>query len=497
MNEYESYDATGLAELVRKGEVSAEELLNAAIARIEGRNTVVNAVITKLYDEARAQIAAGLPDGPFRGVPFLLKDLIAAYKGAPLSSGTTFMRDWVPTKNSPIVDRFLATGVVVAGKTNTPEFGMVPVTEPPAFGPTRNPWNMTRTAGGSSGGSAAAIACGMVPFASGGDGGGSIRIPSSCVGLFGLKPSRGRVPVGPDQEHWEGFAQEHVLTRSVRDSAAMLDAIAGAEPGAPYHVAGPKKSFLAATTRKHRKLRIAWCATGGMTRHYHPDCREAVEDARALLESMGHELVEACPPLDIDRLIEAWGIMLAGQIAAEIRNCERLVGRKASADDFETLVWLNRQLGESYSAADYLQSVSYLRAVAWEFGNFLSDYDVWLTPTLGTPPPELGALYAHGAMAKVESVVARLGLTSLVKASGQIAVAAQRIFDFIPYTPLANMGGQPSMSVPLWWNRDRLPVGVMFTAPLGDEETLFALGAELEKARPWFDRLPDVARVPV
>ncbi|MBI3455692.1 MAG: amidase, partial [Candidatus Rokubacteria bacterium] len=292
--EYEAYDGLGLAELVRRKEVAPAELVEAAIERIERRNPRLNAVIHTLYEEARARATGPLPAGPFAGVPFLLKDLAAAYAGAPLRSGSRFLAGWRPDHHAELVRRFLAAGVIVLGKTNTPELGLLPITEPRLFGPTRNPWDPERSPGGSSGGSAAAVAARMVPMASGGDGGGSIRIPASCCGVFGLKPSRGRTPSGPDAaERWQGLVVEHVLTLSVRDSAAMLDATAGPDPGAWHQAPPPARPFLAEVGAPPGRLRIAWSAEPALPAPaVDPDCRAALEDAVRLLGDLGHEGVE-------------------------------------------------------------------------------------------------------------------------------------------------------------------------------------------------------------
>ncbi len=488
---YEHYDALGLAELVQKKEVTPLELVDAAIARIDARDGALNAVIHKTYDRAREAARRPLAPGPFAGVPFLLKDLLAAFAGEPMSSGSRFYGDWSPPYNSELVNRFLRAGVIVLGKTNTPELGLLPVTEPERFGPTRNPWDRSRTAGGSSGGSAAAVAARLVPMASGGDGGGSIRIPASCCGVFGLKPTRGRNPTGPDEgEGWEGFAVEHVITRSVRDSAAMLDATAGPDVGAPFFAPPPARPFLSEVGANPGRLRIAVSVEPVLTDWVHADCRAAVEKTATLLRELGHEVIDASPRFDGKAFARAMVTMLMGQVAADVRDAERLTGRKATFRDFERGTWILRVLGETFTAGEYQLAVRSLRRIAREVCRFTEAFHAWLTPTLATPPVRIGELSTKGPLAAAERLVGRLELGRAVKASGLVDQVADKIFGFVPYPAVANATGQPSMSVPLHWNAEGLPIGVMFTARYADEATLFRLASQLEEARPWKDRTP-------
>jgi amidase len=489
--EYDSLDGLALADLVRRREVSPAELIEAAIARVELRNELFNAVIHRMDERARRTAASPLPDGPFRGVPFLLKDLLAAFAGEPLSSGSRMYDGWRPDRNSELVNRFVRAGLVVVGKTNTPEFGLLPVTEPDRFGPTKNPWDRACTPGGSSGGSAAAVAARIVPMASGGDGGGSIRIPASCCGLFGLKPSRGRNPTGPGEgELWEGFATEHVITRTVRDSAAMLDATAGEDSGAPYFPPPPARPFLDEVGAPPGRLRIAMTVEPLLARSVHPDCRTAVLDAAGLLRELGHDVIEDAPPLDAAAFSRAMLTMLSGQIAADIRDAERRVGRRGTFRDFESVTWAMRSLGEAFTAGEYQSAVRVLERAARGIAAFTDRYDVWLTPTLGAPPVRIGELAQRGVMKLGERLTGRLHLGRFLKTTTLVDELAERTFEFVPYTPLANATGQPSMSVPLYWNREGLPVGVLFTARYAHEATLFRLAAQLETARPWKDRMP-------
>jgi amidase len=490
--EYERYDATGLAELVRRGAVTPLELVEAAIAQIDAVNPRVNAVVRTLYDQARAAATAKLPDGPLRGVPFLLKDILAAYAGIPLTSGSRFYGDWAPSQNSYLVDRFLATGMIVVGKTNTPELALLPVTEPERFGATRNPWNLGLTCGGSSGGSAAAVAARMVPIASGGDGGGSLRTPSSCCGVFGFKPSRGRVPTGPSEgEVWEGFSVEHVITRSVRDSAAILDATAGPAPGELYPLPKPTSSFVSAVAKPPRRLKIALTTQSPLANAIHADCVAAAEDAAKLLTELGHEVVEAKLELDAAEWKRTISIMMAGICAADVRDAEARLGKKAGRHDWERATWLSRAIGESFTAGEYAAAVRAQFRFGRQVAAFVASYDVWLTPTLGTPPIEIGALQSRGPLRhQIEKAIATLQLGALAKRSKDFTALVDRVFEFMSFTMLVNGPGLPSMSVPLFWNAAEIPIGIMLSGQLGDEATLFQLAGQLERARPWANRKP-------
>lgn len=493
---YENHDATALADLVRRKEVTPLELVDAAIARIEAVNPRVNAVIHRMFEQARAAAVRTLPDGPFRGVPFLLKDILAAYAGEPLTSGSRFYGDWTPSHSSYLVERLLATGMIVVGKTSLPELALMPVTEPERFGPTRNPWDLARTCGGSSGGSAVAVATRMVPIASGGDGGGSLRTPASCCGVFGFKPSRGRVPTGPDEgEVWEGFSVEHVITRSVRDSAAILDATAGPAPGELYPLPRPATPFRADVDKEPRRLRIAMTTTSPLAGDAHPDCVAAVADAAKLLKELGHEVIEAKLELDGAEWKKSIAVMMSGVCAADVRDAEQRIGKKATRHGWDRSTWLSRSIGESFTAGEFAAAVRTQFRLGRQVAAFVAGYDAWLTPTLGTPPIEIGALMATGMKRRVEQLVATLQLGSLAKRSPDFAALVDRIFSFMSFTMLINAPGLPSMSVPLHWNSAGLPIGVMLTGQLGDEATLFQLAGQLERARPWSDRRPPASEL--
>ena len=489
--EYREYDGLGLAELVRAGDVSAADLAEEAIARIEARNPRVNAVIRPLFAEARAAAAAPLPAGPFAGVPLLLKDLICTVQGVPTSCGTRILREVPQSADSEMVRRYRAAGFVFAGKTNLPEFGLLPYTEPEAFGPTNNPWDLGRTAGGSSGGSAAAVAAGMVPIASGGDGGGSLRIPASCCGLFGLKPSRARTPTGPAfGELWRGFVQEHALTRSVRDSAAVLDAVAGPDVGAPYWAPPAARPFLGEVTTEPGRLRVAFTAQPLMGHDVHPDCRAGLEATARLLEELGHEVVEAAPPVERESFSLAFVLVLAGETRDAVAAAASAAGRKLSYADFETGTSAMALLGQAYSAGDFAAALNTLQLASRRIAGFFEEYDVLLTPTLAQPPVSTGSLQPTESERRQVALVGRLNAAWLLKLMGVVRPLADKTFDFMPYTAVFNVTGQPAMSVPLHWNAEGLPIGMQFAARFGDEATLFRLAGQLERARPWFDRVP-------
>lgn len=489
--EYHKYDGLGLAELVRTKQVTPVELVEEAISRIEAHNPTLNAVVYKMYDQARSAAKGELPDGPFKGVPFLLKDLASMYEGVPTSNGNRLLEHIPAPHDSEIVRRYKAAGVVILGKTNTPEFGLVPFTEPETFGVTRNPWDLNRTPGGSSGGSAAAVAACMVALAGGGDGGGSIRIPASCCGVFGLKPTRGRTPTGPDMgERWRGFALEHVITRSVRDSAAMLDAIAGADVGAPYLAPSQTNPFLDEVSTEPSRLRIAFTSHPFLGHTVHEDCVKGLQATARLLRELGHEVVEAAPRIEGEAFSIAFLTIVAAEARADIEWAAGLAKRKPSFGDFEATTYGLGLLGRALSAADYANAGRHLQATARTIGRFFEQYDVLLTPTLSRPPVPIGALQpSSGDMALIR-LVGRLNAGWLLGAVGAIKQVAAQTFDFVPYTPVFNVTGQPAMSVPLCWNDAGLPIGMHFIGRFGDEATLFRLAGQLERAQPWFGRTP-------
>jgi amidase len=489
--EFDRFDGLGMAELVRGGQVNPLDLVEEAVRRIETRNPVLNAVIHPMFESARRATAGPLPKGPFAGVPFVVKDLIALVAGEPQRNGCRFFDGWVPDHDSEIVKRYRAAGFVFVGKTNTPEFGLTPFTEPRFTGITRNPWNPDRTAGGSSGGTGSAVAAGMVPLGHGNDGGGSIRIPASANGLFGLKPSRGRTPLGPDYgEFWQGFACDHVLTRSVRDSAAALDATAGADPGAPYVAPPPARPFLEEVTTEPGRLRIGFTARPWLGQAVHDDCVAALERTVGLLRHLGHEVVEAEAPIDGVRFAQAFMMMICGEVATDLAMSAQLTGRPLRRDAFEVETWGLALMGRTLSAGEFAGAVRYLKSEARRLAAWQEQFDLLLTPTLSCPPPPHGTFRLPRKDLLALQVLGAIGAGGVLKASGMIAQAASEAFSFIPWTPVSNATGQPAMSVPLEWNREGLPVGMHFIASYGDEATLFRLAGQLERAQPWFDRRP-------
>jgi amidase len=491
--EYEQYDGLGLADLVRKQEVSPEELCEAAIERIEEKNPEINAVITPMFDKARAAAKTIKPEGPFAGVPFLLKDLMAAYAGVTLNNGCKGLRNYIPDYDSELVKRYKSAGANILGKTNTPEFGLVAYTEPELHGPTRNPWNTGHTPGGSSGGSAAAVASGMVPLASGGDGGGSIRIPCSCCGLFGLKPTRGRTPTGPDYgELWEGATIEHVLTRSVRDSAAMLDATCAPDIGAPYIIQQPMRPYLDEIEREPGKLRIAFNSHSPLETTVHPDIIKATLETALMLQKLGHDVDEDVPEVDGRSLALSYLSMYFGEVAADIDELRGVLGREVHQDDVETLTWTLGLLGRSTSAFSFVKAIRMWGQASRVMARFHEKYDLYLTPTMAHPPIRVGALKLKPLEKTALKMVNSLGLGKLLKRTGIVEKLAIENLSKTPFTQLANFTGQPAMSVPLHWTSDGLPCGMHFMAPMGDEATLFRLARQLEEAKPWFDKRPVV-----
>lgn len=493
LQDYERYDALEMAELVALGHTTPLELLETAIARAEAITAPLNPFAYKMYDRARRQAAGELPQGVFRGVPFLVKDLIQRIPGVPTQMGSRFWQGWVPDEPTTLYTRWLETGVVPFGKTTTPELGIPAITEAEVNGPTRNPWNPDLTSGGSSGGSGVVVSTRVVPMASGGDGGGSIRIPASCCGVFGMKPTRARNPAGPfASENWSGFVSEHVLTVSVRDSAAMLDATHGLEPTSPYAAPPVSGTFLESATREPGKLRIAFHCDPAFPVETHPDCRAAVEHVAKLCELLGHQVEEVPPRHPTREISRAFVTVYASNIAADIRDAEEIIGRKSTRRDFELTTWVARLLAQSINAEDLAVAGRFLQKEARRLVGVYGDYDAVLTPTLCKPPVAVGELQPKGIEALLQKVITRTGFKAPLKLPGVVEEAVIELLRFAGFTQVANFTGQPSMSVPLFWNTDGLPIGVMFTGRLGDEQTLFGLAAQLEEAQPWAERRPPI-----
>lgn len=467
-----SLDAMEQAELVRKRKVKPIELVDAAIERIESINPAINAVVTPMFEQARAA-ARKVPEGPFAGVPFLLKDLGPSYAGVPLTNGSAFLRNYTPGHDSELMTRLKRSGLITMGKTNLSEFGIMITSEPRLFGACRNPWNTERSSGGSSGGSAAAVAAGLVAVAHGGDGGGSIRIPASCCGVFGLKPTRARTPAGPDHaELWGGLAVQHALTRSVRDSAALLDATAGPDIGDPYWAPPPSRPFIKEVGADPGRLRIAFTTIAPTGVPVHADCVVAVHDAAALCADLGHDVTEATMAVDAERITQAFVTAVSSSVALAIDGYAQLTGQKPAAQYFEPVTWAMYEMGRQHSAPQYLLAVEELRRISRDIARFFSKYDIWLTPVMTEPPVPLG---------------------SFDSTPDNPLQGLLRMSSLMPFTPVCNFTGQPGMSVPLFWSADGLPIGTHFVARFGDEATLFRLAAQLEAARPWANRKPPVS----
>ncbi len=471
-NELRDLDATAQADLIRRGEATPLELVDAAIDRVERLNPKLNAVVTPLFEQARETAKSDLPHGPLRGVPYLLKDLMGTMAGVRQTSGSAFLKDYVPRADSELVARLKRAGLVIIGKTNTPEFGILPTTEPAFFGPARNPWNTDHSTGGSSGGSAAAVASGMVPAAHANDGGGSIRIPASCCGLFGLKPTRGRNPLGPEfGDMMGGLVAEHAVTRTVRDSALLLDATSGPDVGDPYFAPPQALPYVEEVRREPGKLRIGFTTASPLGSGMSPDCAAAVEDVARLCESLGHQVEEHTPKIDAEKLQSCFINVFGAGTAMQVDVLAAEVGRAPRTGEIEPLTEALAAAGRQVSASDYLISIMELQRVSRDIARDFLEYDVWLTPTLCEPPLVLGTLDSPPDNP----------LAGIIRAS-----------HYVPFTALCNFTGQPAMSVPLVWNEAGLPIGTQFVGRFGDEATLFRLAAQLETARPFTARKPPV-----
>ncbi|WP_415972339.1 amidase [Rhodococcus sp. 077-4] len=492
IDEYRTYDGLGLAELVAAGDVTARELLDCASAQAKSVNPAINAIVRPMPEQAEERLAGTL-EGPFAGVPFLIKDLSQDYAGLPTSSGSRALTDLPMPEHATVVQRWLDAGVVIFGKTNTPEFGAKGITEPAAFGPARNPWDRTRTPGGSSGGSAAAVAAGIVPVAGANDGGGSIRIPASCCGLVGLKPGRGLVPSGPTfGEPMHGAAVQGVVSRSVRDTAAMLDVLAGGEPTAGYSSAHPTDSFLSRVGIEPKPLRIGMYAGTSVNPTPAAEAVAAMESAAKTLTDLGHtvELLEAAPYDDaaLNReFLLAWFTYLAW----EMDEVKRRTG--CGDDKFERDTRIMAALGRSASGVDYLEAVEGRHVHVRALATYFDTYDLLLTPTLAELPPKIGAFDLARPLEVASELLLRSRTAGLLKYTGIVDQMIDDNISWIPYTQLANVTGRPALSLPLHWTPQGLPMGAHFTAPLGGEAVLVQLAAQLERAAPWAHHYGDLA----
>jgi amidase len=471
-------DATEQARLVREGEASPSELLEDAIARVERLNPQLNSVIHPLFDEAREQATGELPDGPFRGVPMLVKDLSCYMKGAPVHEGMRAVRDagYRSNHDMELAKRFRRAGFVLFGRTNTPELGILPTTEPVAYGPTHNPWDLERSPGGSSGGSAAAVAAGIVAVAHANDGGGSIRIPASHCGLVGLKPSRARVSLAPDfGDALGGLTAELAVTRSVRDAAAILDAVHGPATGDPYAAPSPARAYLEEAGADPGRLRIGLMTTPPTGQfEAHPECVKAAREAAALLEELGHHVENSYPSdLDDPEYIPNFLIRWTAGVDWNIKYWSAAIGREIGPDDVEPCTWALAEQGRAHSGGDFLRAVENAQAGARRVASWWDDdgYDLLLSPTCGEPPPRLGE---HDAPPDNP-------LAPIIRAT-----------PFAIFTAGFNTTGQPAISLPLHQTPEGLPVGVQLVAAYGREDLLLQVAAQIEQARPWAGRTPPV-----
>ena len=464
-------DALGLAALVKARKVSPSELLDAAIATAEAQNTRFNFMAQKHYDYARKAIDKGLPQGPFTGVPWLLKDLNTHIAGELTEGGSRFYKGFRATVTSELVKRIEAAGFVIFGKTTTPEYGLTGTTENKLTGDTRNPWNPERIAGGSSGGAAAAVAAGVIPAAHATDGGGSIRIPASCCGLFGLKPSRGRVPMGPLRtEGWGGMSTHHAVTHSVRDSAAILDATHGIEPGSRYSAPDPQATFLSQVGKHPGKLRIALMLKPFSGAPVDPEVAEATRSAARLCESLGHHVEEAAPKIDFMSIATTGFTLMGASVAADALDRAKMLGVQLGPDLLEQTTLDIINFGKTATAMDFARGNNAYQAAAVAIAQFMASYDVLLSPTLTHPPMKLGQIGMSTGLSMMEW--------------------GQRVCGYTSFTGVFNGTGQPSMSVPLGMSHDGLPIGIMFTGRYGAEALLFRLAGQLEQAAPWRGRRP-------
>jgi amidase len=462
-------DAIGQSELVSRGEASAMELVEAAIARVEALNPRVNCLAAPMFDEARTRAGGALPPGHLSGVPYMVKDLGQPCAGVKQTDGSRALRDFVADHDGGLVARLRGAGLVIIGRATAPEFGNHSTTEPELFGACKNPWDLTLTAGGSSGGSAAAVAARMVPAASASDGAGSIRIPASCCGLFGLKPTRGRISFGPDAgEVLSGLAVEHAVTRSVRDSAALLDATAGKAPGEPYWPAPPDAPFLDQVGLEPGPMRIAWTARAPLGIPVHPDCRRAVEQTARRLEELGHHVSEDDPAYDEEVLLDPMVTIWSVGNAVDVEGVKSRIGRAPREDELEITTWELVERGRKASAVDLVNAEDRIQSATRAIAPFFERYDAWLTPTLAQPPLPLGVLN---------------------KSYGGADEWWRFDMSFNPWNSIANFTGNPAMSVPLAWSDGGLPIGMLFTGRYGDEATLFRLAGQLERSYGWAMRV--------
>ncbi len=472
LSDYSAYDGIGLAELVARKEVSPQELVDRALEAVAQVNPTLNAILGTLPDQAAAEIHAGLPAGPFTGVPFLIKEILLHAKNVRCEMGSKLAQGFVAPEDSELMARFRRAGLVLIGTTQTPELGYNPTTETTRFGPVHNPWNLAHSAGGSSGGSSAAVAAGVVPIAHANDGGGSIRIPASCNALVGLKPTRDRVPTGPDYaDPLCGLACEFVVVRSVRDAAVLLDCVAGPDSGAPGHPVPPARPYRQEVGAAPGRLRIAWTTTPASGEKNDPECVKAVHEAVKLLEELGHTLIEDRPVYEWETFLENVHVIWTGFTAMSVDALAAGFNRKPGPDNLEAVTLACYEDGKRFTAVDLLNAMAHGNIVSRQVGAFFERVDLLVTPTIARVPALLGELDQN-----------RAGMTA--------REWTRQVFSYAPFTPLFNTTGQPAISLPLHWSADGLPVGVQFVGRFGDESSLIRLASQIEQAQPWARRLP-------
>lgn len=486
--EYLQYDALGLAKLVAKKEIQASELLEIALDRAEQTNPKLNAIIIPMHDHARQRTQAKLT-GPFAGVPFLVKDLFQQYKGYPISFGCQGLKraGHLAEENAEIVNRWENSGIVTFGRTNTPEFGIKGITEPDAWGACKNPWNLKHNSGGSSGGSASAVAAGIVPIAGASDGGGSIRIPASYCGLFGLKPSRGRTPWGPHtSEAMHGAAMQHILSKSVRDSAAMLDATHGPDYNSLFKIEAPQGLYLDAIQKPPKKLRIAYCTQSPIGTPVSQDAVQAIQQTVKLLQSLGHEVVEDRPAIDGMQLAKDFITTWFSQFAYLIAEIQTRLPEKS--DNFELDSLALAAFGAKTSSVDYIRNLNNWGVYVTQMNHFFEKYDLYLIPATASVAPKNGEVKTPAWQKPILKTLLHAGKAHWLAQGKLVDRIVKENLKWVPFTQLANITGLPAMSVPLYWNKDNLPLGSQFIAPFAREDVLLQLAAQLEYAQPWWDQ---------
>ena len=472
-SEYFSYDSLGLAELVRTKKISPEELLDIAIGLTKKLDPKLNAIPIKHFDLARDNLKNQNNKGIFYGVPFLLKDLNNYLEGTVTSGGSRILKNVKADHSSELVKRTIDSGLNIFGKTNSPELGLTVTTEPVLYGPTRNPWNLDRSSGGSSGGASSAVAAGIVPMAQASDGGGSIRIPASCCGLFGLKPTRARTPLGPiSLEGWGGQSIFHCVSVSVRDSAALLDVTSGHEKGAPYRSAHQEKSFLEQINIEPGKLKIGFLDDSSIS--VDEDVKEVMNSTINLCQKLGHSVERTKINFSSEEISLAIVTIISSNVAYAVKSQSEQTGRKISNEFFENVTLQMAENGNNFSASDYVNAIKINHRLGQELEKMFDKYDVLLSPVLASPPVKIGTIDMN---------------------TYDMKTYIERLSNYSPFTGIFNQSGQPSMSVPLFRTKDNLPVGSMFSASFGNENLLFSLAGQLEQAQPWRESLNDMRTV--